>query len=259
MKSINICNACDERPEGCWKAVQCGCEHERARHYFAATACPLGKWWNYDLPSGRTILTTVDKPALEYRRERLRTFFAEHDFRDVTWRYGPVGNPKWEPIRHDWAAMLRETPVPFLALEDDVLPDRFTPRIEIPDGCQLAYLGSGRWTQPRVKRIAGTRWYRVWGLLGTHAVLFLDRAVALEIADMIDRIARPHDMVLADNQRRWTCCVIDWPLWYQADGWNDRVTRGPLVRPLPPGPLGPKLELRLRPDRRDKLRQLLRR
>ena len=61
-------------------------------------------------------------------------------------------------------------------------------------------------------------------MFGTHALIFLDRRVMLEMAEAIERHHEPVDVAFGRNQWRWNCVLRKIPLWYQNDGHNNAGT-----------------------------------
>jgi len=278
-----ICAACTLHVgTGCWKDFDYGCwrDRDRAReNAVREAACPLGKLADDDgkpgqrlfLPEIKTIVYTADKPHCRARHAGITAMMRNFGFQNWGFYLGKAGEPYWQAIRPEFAAILRQHDPPLLFLEDDAKPRDFQPRLRIPPGTEVAYLGGGgSWpggplvpaARARLPEVAiyrvreigfadipgETEWVRVFGMFGTHAMLFLDRRVMLEMADTIDATNEPVDVAFGGNQWRWQCALRKIPLWYQADGHNDGGTFD-YATPRPEESI-PQRNARLRQQRR---------
>lgn len=243
-----ICDGCFERPEGCWKAVQYGCEKARKEGFRNAKTCPIGLWdgpKTYHLPNIKTfVYTTAHQTA---RHERVRRFMDHAGFTDWQFFYGTNpseeldgwgrGKDYWRYIPRDHARLLREHDAPLLILEDDIEPRDYQPDVTVPIGAEMVYLGGGRGGDRRgteaarrnIKdeeiyrnhrhsfQIIDDDWMRIFGMWFTHAVLHINKAVMLEVADHLMK-SRPIDTTLAIEQWRWNVVCRRVPMWWQNDG-----------------------------------------
>ena len=171
-------------------------------------------------------------------------------------------------IRSEYAAILREQEPPFLLLEDDIAEYDFRPWVSVPAGTAVAYLGGGgawrggkmiRQSQEQLPHVPIRRvrnigladvdaeWVRPFGMFSTHAILYLDKATMLEMADTIEQDTVQVDVIFGKNQWRWNCALLRSPMWYQQDGHNDRGTWD--YSPRPPAPTARRMS-RLRARRR---------
>src|ERR1017187_6165041 len=142
-----ICMNCPDRPEGCWRAVDYGCQTKfRAALLTATTSgfCPLGKWDRKDvfLPDVPTIVYTIASNTI--RQERVKQLLTEAEF--TNWRFfmGGTGQSYWWHIYQDHAAILAKEKAPLLILEDDIEPVGYYPTISPPNDYPIVYLGGGR-------------------------------------------------------------------------------------------------------------------
>jgi len=232
------CSRVDDQP----RAKNCeGSKHRRWRERLAATraTCPLGRWSEpgaIHLPSTRTIVYTL--PDAKGRHERVRHILDAEGFSDWEFFYGKRSNPYWVQIPHDHAKLLRENEPPLLILEDDIEPRLFRPWVMPPAGAELVYLGAGksrRGTGIRNAKRAlpghkisqahqygyeniDATWMRVFGMLYTHAILYVDRRVMREVAEAISSTGWQIDVTLARMQWRWFCACLKIPAFWQNDG-----------------------------------------
>jgi hypothetical protein len=245
----SVCRDCFDRPWGCWKNQDCGCQNERKRQEKDATEaghCPLNKWaeperWIY-LPGIHTVVYTTDKPHCTARHPRVRKILDDRRYANWEFFWGLPGEPYWKMIRGEYAALLRGNDPPFCILEDDIAVRDFQPWLRVPGVAEVAYLGGGgSWPGGAMIREARLRcqdldiyqvneigfsdvdadWVRVFGMFGTHAVLYLDQRVMLEMADAIDNNPLQVDVIFGANQWRWQCMLLRTPMFFQDDGHNN--------------------------------------
>jgi hypothetical protein len=200
-----------------------------------------------DLRQVPTIVYTVDIEECpvphSLRRQRVTEALSGLGVASVTFFWGRRCSPYWHNVGPDHAALLRNHPPPLLILEDDVLPHVLQPWIAYPEPADLLYLGGGIYGWPagaRRARAAGIRcafgrywgwqhidrdYLRVFGMLYTHAILYLSRTAQLEVAEVIDQTDVTLDAALALEQYRWHCLCKRTPMWYQDDGHHSGITR----------------------------------
>jgi hypothetical protein len=209
----------------------------------------------FDLPAIRTIVYTADKPHCRARWPRIDNIMKSLGVRSWSLFVGKAGNPYWQAIRPEYASLLRQHEPPLIILEDDIGLREFRPQIEVPADGEVIYLGGGgSWRNSGLVR-EGRRhhpeltiyrsgeigfadlcpynqeWVRVFGMFGTHAILYPDKRVMLEMADAIERHNEPVDVAFGRNQWRWNCLLRRVPMFYQNDGHNDAGTYSyPLVK-----------------------------
>jgi len=165
-------------------------------------------------------------------------------------------------IRPEYAKLLRDHDPPFLLLEDDIAIRDWKPWIRVPKESEVVYLGGGcSWPSSpwmvdeacarlpglkirRVRQIGmadiDEEWVRIFGMLGTHAILYLDKRVMLEMAQAIEEgwgVGKWQvDVIFGANQWRWRCMLRRLPFFWQDDGHNNRVTFDYSAEPHPAEP-----------------------
>ena len=237
------CEGCFQRPAGCWKAREFGCtnQYRDARRTAAAEGfCPIGRWHSQPgaiyLPGVKTIVYTLARSI--DRHPRVTALLDGYGFQDWSFFYGAPSSPYWAQIPHDHAAILRAHEPPLLILEDDIAPRDFQPWVVPPIGAQLVYLGAGKSRRGsglgNARRILKRQrinqahqygwenidrtWMRVYSMLYTHAILYVDRRAMLEVADAISSTGWQIDVTLARRQWRWFCACRKIPMFWQNDG-----------------------------------------
>ncbi len=242
------CAALDDQPA----ARNCeGARHGRWQARVTAAAATCGMWdpdpnWLY-LPGIKTVVYTTDKPHCVARHPRVKAMLDGFGFRDWSFFWGQPGTPYWQMIRSEYAALLRDNDPPFTILEDDIAVRDYRPWIKVPAGSEVVYLGGGgSWPGGQFVRLAqhhlpghkiyrvreigwedlpGTdEWVRVFGMFGTHAIVYRDKRVMLEMADAIERDTVQVDVIFGKNQWRWQCVLRKIPMWWQDDGHNNNGT-----------------------------------
>jgi len=199
------------------------------------------------LPGVPTVVYTTSAPvgrgpSREWRRKRIRTALNTFGFREWQFFSGASCDPYWKQIPLDWAAILREREPPLLILEDDAEPRAFRANLELPACAEIAYLGGFRGGESRGTKNAiaaglavrrkfsysyseiDSCWFRVFGMWGSHAVLWLSRAAMIEFAELLETLGRPVDSVFAQEQYRRVFACVKMPLFFQNDGHHIRDT-----------------------------------
>lgn len=149
---------------------------------------------------------------------------------------------------------LNQYPVPFLFMEDDavVLEDNYSPILEIPDECDVLYLGGGvhayapyidwvmRDKDPSIKlnRALGYNnsrvvykdinqdYVRLYSMYSSHAVLFLtEEGVSTFLSAVMRKRSYPFDVTFSFEMVNLNVYMVRNPLFYQADGYNDLFTK----------------------------------
>ena len=201
-----------------------------------------------DLRTVPTVVYTVDKEQTAVPHSLRRRRIAEQlsALGTVNWRFfwGALTSPYWPTIGAGHAQLLRDSPPPLLILEDDCRPHCLQPLQLYPAQADLLYLGGGRYGWPQGIKNARDHgidckwgkhwgwqhidadWLRIFGMLYTHAILYLSKPVMLEVADFVDQSEEPLDAVLAREQWRWQTMCKRTPCWYQDDGHHAPITRG---------------------------------
>jgi hypothetical protein len=172
----------------------------------------------------------------EWRRTRCRQVMAALGFTDWSFFEGRQSRPYWTGLPRDHALLLRRHDPPLLILEDDIEVVDFRANVRPPGGCQVAYLGGFRSGDSRGVRNAkraglcpllahrygylpiDSEWMRIFGMWGSHAILWLDRAAMDEAACLLESSVCPIDTTLACEQWRWQvhCGLVPW--FFQNDG-----------------------------------------
>jgi hypothetical protein len=195
------------------------------------------------LPDVPTVVYTV--PRATDRHPRVKAILDAAGFSNWQFFYGQNTRPYWTAIPHDHARLLREHEPPFLILEDDIAVRDFHPWVEPPPAAEIVYLGAGR-SRRRHNGIAiarqhlpghrilqahqygyedlGPDWMRVFNMLYTHAILYLDKRVMLEVAEALDTSHVPIDWTLAQQQWRWQTVCRKIPMWWQNDNRHREET-----------------------------------
>lgn len=197
------------------------------------------------LPDVKTVVYTTDRPSGRARQPRIAAMLDGMGFRDWSFFRGRIGRPYWKMIRPEYAALLRDNEPPFLILEDDIAVYDYSPWVDSPPQATVVYLGGGgawrggkmiREAQQRLPHVPIRRvrnigladidadWVRPFGMFSTHAILYLDEATMLAMADTIERDTVQVDVIFGKNQWRWNCALLRSPMWFQQDGHNDRGT-----------------------------------
>ena len=174
--------------------------------------------------------------AGRWRRRRCEQIMGRLAFRD--WRFfcGADCDPYWVEIPRDHARLLRANVAPLLILEDDVELCDWRANVLVPEGTELAYLGgfrSGDSRGIRNARLVGLEpllawrygylpinddWMRIFGMWGSHAILYLSTDAMRDVADQLARKRRAIDTTLAVLQWRWRCHCLRRPIFWQNDG-----------------------------------------
>jgi hypothetical protein len=193
------------------------------------------------LPATKTVVYTTKNQVA--RHDRVKAILTAAKFSDWSWCYGTNTQPYWRQIAADHAELLSAHKPPLLILEDDIEPEHYRSNIMPPDGCQVAYLGGFRSGVHRgvvAARDAGLQvrtafgyawspvnsdWMRVFGMWGSHAILWLDAAAMADAARRLAEATEPIDTTLGLNQWRWQCYCVYRHLWWQNDGHHIRDTR----------------------------------
>jgi hypothetical protein len=129
---------------------------------------------------------------------------------------------------------LRQVEPPFILFEDDCVLKTFHNRIEIPDDADAIYLGISSWGRmnghsgPYVQYQKATEdLYRVYNMLGGHAILYLTE----DYVKMCQRVAFHAGYIIEDYQdigfaeiQRWfNVYSFDEPMFYQTSGYHGTV------------------------------------
>ena len=253
MSAHVLCDSCNERPEGCWKARDYGCNQEYNVAKSHAISCPLKLWDTVTLhiPSIKTVVYTTNKPHCVSRHPRVVEILNSRGFKNWEFFWGKAGEPYWEMIRPEYTALLRENDPPFCILEDDIAVKDWQPVIYVPAQAEVVYLGGGgSWGRSHLVREArehlpelkiyrvrdigwseiNNEWVRTFGMFGTHAIVYLNKRVMLEMADAIEQGSLQVDVIFGMNQWRWQCLLRRTPMFFQDDGHNNWGTMdyGPL-------------------------------
>lgn len=172
------------------------------------------------------------------KRDRLEQNLANLGFKNVNRFAGHYSSERAVGCATSHNLLLHELKnmeTPFLVLEDDVEVYKFKKIIKnVPDNAEALYLGNsvfGLWGPKGEPRIAADKVdndiYRVYNMLGAHAILYLN-------SDYVKFLARATDLMvnLKDNQdksrahtmRYFDVYALNNPIFYQA-GKHEKVTK----------------------------------
>lgn len=116
---------------------------------------------------------------------------------------------------------------PFILFEDDILVTHFDHIIDIPDDADAVYLGVSKMgvidgsdkEELLVSKVDGyDNLYRVYNMLASHAILYLNMDYVKSAADACQRCIDqgiPHDLGLAENMKDWKVYAFDKPMFIQ--------------------------------------------
>jgi hypothetical protein len=116
---------------------------------------------------------------------------------------------------------------PFILVEDDIRLTHFDHIIEVPDDADAIYLGvskmgnvSGQDKEELVvSKVEGyDHIYRIYNMLATHAIVYLNMDYAKSAHDAAQRYldkGLPHDLGIAENMKDWNVYAIDKPMFIQ--------------------------------------------
>lgn len=117
---------------------------------------------------------------------------------------------------------------PFLVFEDDLRVRSFVSDIEVPDNADAVYLGNsiyGLFHGSGIKQISAERvdekLYRVYNMLGAHAILYLNMEYVANTIKTIEfdiEIKNHHDRSRAAIMKYFNIYSFNEPMFYQ--GWQ---------------------------------------
>lgn len=127
---------------------------------------------------------------------------------------------------------------PYIILEDDVRVSNFVDTIEVPEDADAVYLGNskyglygGRGTLRISAEMVDENLFRVYNMLGAHAILYLNKDYANFIADKIKFFVETqddHDKLRAETMKYFNIYALNAPLFYQY-GEHDKVTNFKII------------------------------
>jgi hypothetical protein len=266
------CHKFDDQPQ-----AQRNCDGAKHRRFQTRLAAPEASCdlWTTDtppihLPSIKTIVYTTS--WRRYQHYQIHSLLTQRGFTDWHFHYGEKfeGSGDFRAfIAMDYAKIFAREKAPLLFLEDDIDINKWHPYLHIPPDTQIAMLGGGRWGRqdairharhlyPDIRRThrygwlpINEQWMRVFGMLGSHAYLFLDQETLQAVSRVVNHPV-PADQSLALNQHLWYVACLRVPIFMQA-GRN--ITRD-YAPPLPLPPEEPHLRrARLRSERQALLRR----
>lgn len=192
------------------------------------------------LPAIHTIVYTT-RWAIA-RQRRIIQILEAFRFSNWSFFFAEKTTPYWRDIPSHHAAFLRENDPPLLILEDDAEVLQFEASLDIPPGTEIAYLGGGR-SGDKIGRIETKRawpqsrpafgyrywdeseaWMRIGGMWFSHAILYLEHAVMLDVAARLSASDHAIDTTLARHQWRWNVQCRKIPSFWQNDGHHYRDT-----------------------------------
>ena len=116
---------------------------------------------------------------------------------------------------------------PFILVEDDIKLTHFDHIIDVPDDADAIYLGvskmgnvDGRDKEELiVSKVEGyDNLYRVYNMLATHAVVYLNMDYVKSTHDAAQKYldqGLPHDLGIAENMKNWNVYAFDKPMFIQ--------------------------------------------
>lgn len=118
-------------------------------------------------------------------------------------------------------ALLSANKAPVLVLEDDaVATEAFVPIIEVPDDTDAVYLGISHGNQKQAIVDLNNGWYRIFGMLAAHAVLYVSdryKNYAADIAHMcLYNKQIPMDNGFAAAQGKFKVIASPTPMFIQS-------------------------------------------
>lgn len=125
--------------------------------------------------------------------------------------------------------------VPFIILEEDIVPYFFVKNIEVPLDADAIYLGISNigWNnnnishQIEVNKINDSI-YRIYGMLTAHAILYLSQdyvKTCIRVINYYLESGNHFDMGLADIHKYYNIYALNKPLFYQDSRKNDLLTK----------------------------------
>ena len=116
---------------------------------------------------------------------------------------------------------------PFILFEDDIALTHFDHIIDIPDDADAIYLGVSKMgivggkdeEKLFVSKVEGyENLYRVYNMLATHAIVYLNMEYAKAASDSAQKYldkGLPHDLGIAENMKNWNVYAFDKPMFIQ--------------------------------------------
>lgn len=116
---------------------------------------------------------------------------------------------------------------PFILFEDDIEVTHFDHIIEVPDDADAVYLGVSKMGMVNgkdeeeliVSKVEGyDHVYRIYNMLATHAILYLNMDYVRSAAEAGDRYLEqglPYDLGIAENMKNWKVYALDKPMFIQ--------------------------------------------
>lgn len=176
------------------------------------------------------------------RRERTGRVLAACGWKHWDVAFSRVSMPYQYGLRSIYASVLGCYDPPLLTVEDDIEPREFRANVSPPPDAEICYLGGSRshlsagasaalssGCQWRGKfgyawKPYDATWFRVAGMLSTHAVLWLDRRRMRECAACWCWLGSHIDWDLAALQAGWRCYCLHVPMFFQNDGHSGPTT-----------------------------------
>lgn len=129
---------------------------------------------------------------------------------------------------------LKDHSGPFIILEDDASLAKLQKEIEVPEDADAVYLGNSRFglydnhgqLKVSAERV-DDKLYRVYNMLGAHAILYLNNSYARFLANAISfniDIKDNQDKVRASTMKYFNIYTLNTPFFYQ-EGKHEKVTR----------------------------------
>jgi len=108
-----------------------------------------------------------------------------------------------------------------LILEDDCIPYSYRKEFDVPEDADIVYLGLHGYGHPKEK--VSQEIYKVSGMAGAHAILYLTKAgksVLLEAQKITQNELIGFDIALGKLQHKVNTYALTRPMWYQKDAMD---------------------------------------
>lgn len=146
---------------------------------------------------------------------------------------GKLGCSKSHKLAFDTVQANSLEDSPYIVLEDDARILNFVSEIEIPNDADAVYLGTskyGLYGGRGTRRISAERVdqdvFRIYNMLASHAILYINKEYANFISDKISfffETGDDHDKLRAETMKYFKIYALDKPMFYQY-GEHQNVT-----------------------------------
>lgn len=178
----------------------------------------------------------INMPDHTHNKTAMQEQLAEYKFESITRHDGALDqNSKLgcTKAHHGLLNKLSDYEEPFLILEDDARIANFRQHIDVPDDADALYLGNskyGLYGGQGIFRISAEKInddiFRVYNMLGAHAILYLNKDYAKFIAEKMSLFLETgdhHDKLRAETMKYFNIYALNRPMFYQL-GEHESVT-----------------------------------